>query len=127
MHLEIADAFGNCRCNFEIADAIQNADIHIFTDGLMSLTLLSKSAASNVADWREARMWLREMEGMGLHRIESIMDRMTLILPTKLRSKIRVKTVPSPLRESSVLSVSVCAVWCIQGRKSVSRAKMQFD
>jgi len=33
-------------------------------------------------------MWLREMAGMGLHRIESIMDGMTLILPTKLKSKI---------------------------------------
>jgi len=35
----------------------------------------------------EARMWLREMAGMGLHRIESIMDGITLILPTK-KSKI---------------------------------------
>ena len=33
-------------------------------------------------------MWLREMAGMGLHRIEPIMDGMTLILPTKLKSKI---------------------------------------
>ena len=33
-------------------------------------------------------MWLREMAGMGLHRIESIMDGMVLILPTKLKCKI---------------------------------------
>ena len=49
---------------------------------------LSKPTASNEADWREARIWLREMAGMGLHRIESIMDGMTLILLTKLESKI---------------------------------------
>jgi len=49
---------------------------------------LSKPTASNEADWREARLWLREMAGMGLHRIESIMDGMTLIFPTKLESKI---------------------------------------
>jgi len=54
----------------------------------MSLMPLSKSAASNEADWREVRMWLREMAGMGLHRIESIMDGMVLILPTKLKCKI---------------------------------------
>jgi len=68
--------------------AIQNADTPILTDGLMSLMPLSKPTASNEADWREAQMWLREMAGMGLHRIESIMDGMTLILPTKLKSKI---------------------------------------
>jgi len=49
---------------------------------------LSKPTASNEVDWREVRMWLREMAGMGLHRIESIMDGMTLNLPTKLKSKI---------------------------------------
>ena len=65
----------------------QYADTPILTDGLMSLTPLSKPTASNEADWREARMWLRNMAGMGLHRIESIMDGMTLILPTKLKSK----------------------------------------
>jgi len=65
-----------------------NADTPILTDGLMSLMPLSKSAVPNEADWREARMWLREMAGMGLHRIESIMDGMTIILPTKLKSKI---------------------------------------
>jgi len=54
----------------------------------MSLMPLSKSTASNETDWREARMCLREMAGMGLHRIEFIMDEMTLILPTKLKSKI---------------------------------------
>jgi len=54
----------------------------------MSLMPLSKPTASNEADWREARIWLREMAGMGLHRIESIMDGMTLILLTKLESKI---------------------------------------
>jgi len=100
MHF-IADAFGNCRCNCKIADAIQNADTPIFTDGLMSLVPLSKSAASNVADWREARMWLREMESMGLHRIESIMDRMTLILPTKLKSKISA-------RAKSLIETAAC-------------------
>jgi len=60
----------------------------MLTDGLMSLMPLSKPNVSNEADWREARMWLREMAGMELHRIESIMDGMTLILPTKLKSKI---------------------------------------
>jgi len=49
---------------------------------------LSKPTASNETDWREARMWLREMAGMGLHRIEFIMDGMTLILPTKSVGKI---------------------------------------
>ena len=68
--------------------AIQNADTPILTDGLMSLTPLSKPTASNEADWHEARMCLRKMAGQGLHRIESIMDGMNLILPTKLRSKI---------------------------------------
>jgi len=68
--------------------AIQNADTPILTDKLMSLMLLSKPATSNEADWREARMWLREMAGMGLHRIEFVMDGTTLILPTKLRSNI---------------------------------------
>ena len=66
----------------------QNADTPIRTDGLKSLMPLSKSAAFNEADWREARMWLREMAGMGLHRIESIMDGTTLILLTKLKSNI---------------------------------------
>jgi len=37
----------------------------ILTDGLMSLMPRSKPTASNEADWREARMWLREMAGMG--------------------------------------------------------------
>jgi len=74
-----AEAFTNCQCNFKIANAIQNADTPILTDGLMSLMPLSKSTESNEADGREARMWLREMAGMGLHRIESIMDGMTLI------------------------------------------------
>jgi len=41
------------------------ADTPILTDGLMSLMPLSKPTASNEADWREARMWLREMAGMG--------------------------------------------------------------
>jgi len=54
----------------------------------MTLMPLSKPTASNELDWREARMWLREMSGIGLHRIESIMDGMILILPTKLKSKI---------------------------------------
>ena len=34
----------------------------------------------------EARMWLREMAGMGLHRINTIMDGINL-LPTKLKSQ----------------------------------------
>ena len=72
--------FYNCRCN-------PNASTPILTDGLMSLMTLSKPTASNEADWREARMWLQEMAGMGLHRIEPIMDGMTLILPTKLKYK----------------------------------------
>ena len=66
----------------------RNADTPIRTDGLMSLMPLSKPTASNETDWREARIRLREMVGMGLHRIESIMDGMTLILLTKLESKI---------------------------------------
>jgi len=66
---------------------VQNADMPILTDGLMSLMSLSKPTASNKADWREARMWLQEMEGMGLHRIDSVMDGMTLILLRKLKSK----------------------------------------
>jgi len=37
----IADAFGNCRCKFKIADAIQNAHTPIITDGLMSLIEIS--------------------------------------------------------------------------------------
>jgi len=65
-------------------DGNPNADTPILTDGIMSLMPLSKSSASNEADWCEARMWLREMAGMGPHGIESIMDGMTLILPQKL-------------------------------------------
>jgi len=49
---------------------------------------ITKPAASNEADWREAQMWLQEMAGTGLHRFKSIMDGMTLVLPTKLKSKI---------------------------------------
>jgi len=67
----------------------------------MSLMPLSKFAASNAADWHEARMWLREMAGMRLHRIESIMDGMTLILPTKLKSKISA-------RAKSLIETAAC-------------------
>jgi len=42
-----------------------NAVTPILTGGLMSLMPLSKPNASNEADWREMRMWLREMTGMG--------------------------------------------------------------
>ena len=80
----------------------QYADTPILTDGLMSLTPLSKPTASNEADWREARMWLRNMAGMGLHRIESIMDGMTLNLPTKLRSKISA-------RAKSLIETAACS------------------
>jgi len=80
----------------------QYADTPILTDGLMSLMPLSKPTASNEADWREARMWLRNMAGMGLHRIESIMDGMTLILPTKLRSKISA-------RAKSLIETAACS------------------
>jgi len=69
-------------------DGNPNANTPILTDGLMNSMPLSTPIASNEEDWREVRMWLPEMAGMGLHRIESIMDRMTLILPTKLKSKI---------------------------------------
>jgi len=86
MHF-IADTCLNCRFNFKIADAIQNANTPILTDGLMNLMPLSAPTASNESDWREAQMWLREMAGMGLHRIEFIMDGMTLVSPTKLKSK----------------------------------------
>ena len=57
----------------------------ILTDRLVNLMPLQKRTGSNEADWREARMW-REMAGMGLHRIESIMDGMNL-LPTMLKSQ----------------------------------------
>jgi len=79
----------------------QNADTPILADGLMSLMPLSIPTASNEADWREVRMWLREMAGMGLHRIESIMDGMTLILPTKLKSKISA-------RAKSIIETAAC-------------------
>jgi len=46
-------------------------------------------------------MWLQEMAGMGLHRIESIMDGMNLILPTKLKSKISA-------RAKSLIETAVC-------------------
>jgi len=62
---------------------------------------LSPPTASNEADWREARMWLREMAGMGLHKIEPIMDGMTLILPTTLKSKISA-------RAKSLIETVVC-------------------
>jgi len=96
-----ANKFGNCRCNFKIADAIENADTTILTDGLTSLMPLSKPTASNEADWREARMWLRQMAGMGQYRIESIMDGITLILPTKLKSKISA-------RAKSLIETAAC-------------------
>ena len=73
----------------------------------MSLMPLSKSAASNEANWREARKWLREMAGMGLHRIESIMDGMTLILPTKFKSKISAQA-------KSLIKTAVCTHFRIQ-------------
>ena len=79
----------------------------ILTDGLMSLMPLSKPAASNELDWREARMWLREMAGMGLHRIESIMNGMTLILLTKLKSKISA-------RAKSLIETAACTYSRIQ-------------
>jgi len=80
---------------------IQNAYMLILTDRLMSLMPLSKSATSNETDWCESQMRLREMAGMGLHRIESIMDGMTLILPTKLKSKISA-------RAKSLIETVVC-------------------
>jgi len=46
-------------------------------------------------------MWLREMAGMRLYRIESIMDKMTLILPTKLKYKISA-------RAKSLIETVVC-------------------
>ena len=63
----------------------KNANTLILKDGLMNLIPLSTPTASNVAGWREARKWLREMAIMGLNRIKSTMDGMTLGLPTKLR------------------------------------------
>jgi len=80
---------------------IQNADTPILTDGLMSLMPLSKPTASNELDCREARMWLREMAGIGLHRIEFILDGMILILPTKLKSKISAQ-------EKSLIETAAC-------------------
>ena len=61
----------------------------------------SESAASNKADWGEVRKWLREMAGMELNRIESIMDGTTLILTTKLKSKVSA-------RAKSLIESSVC-------------------
>ena len=81
--------------------AIQNANTPILTDGLMSMMPLSKPTASNELDWCEARMCLREMAGMGLYRIESIMVGMTLILRTKLKSKISA-------RAKSLIETAAC-------------------
>jgi len=67
---------------------------------LMNLMPLSKLTAPNEADWCEARMWLREMASMGLHRIESNMGGMTLVLPTKLKSKISVRA-KSPIETAA--------------------------
>jgi len=53
----------------------------------MKLMPIFKPTALNKANWREARMWLREMAGMGLNRIQCIMDGMTLTWPTKLKSE----------------------------------------
>jgi len=73
----------------------------------MSLMPLSKPTASNELDWREAQMWLREMAGMEPHRIESIMDGMTLIVPTKLKSKISA-------RAKSLIETAACTHSIIQ-------------
>jgi len=80
---------------------IQNDNTPILTDGLTNLMPLSTPTAFNQADWREARMWLREMAGMGLHMIQSIMDEMTLVLPMKLKCKIWV-------RAKSLIETAAC-------------------
>ena len=86
---------------------VPNADTPIVTGGLMSLIPLSKPVTSNAANWREAQTWLREMAGMRLNRIESIMDGMTLILLTKLkpqfsaRAKSRFETAACTLTPGS--------------------------
>ena len=79
----------------------QNADTPILTDRHMSLMLLSKPAVSNEEDWCETRLWIREMAGIGLHRIESIMDGMTLVWPTNLISKISA-------RAKSLIETAAC-------------------
>jgi len=70
----------------------KNANTLILKDGLMNLIPLSTPTASNVAGWREARKWLREMAIMGLNRIKSTMDGMTLGLPTKSKINTRTKS-----------------------------------
>jgi len=67
----------------------------------------SKPAVSNVADWHEARMWLREIAGMGLHRIESIIDGLILIMPKKLKFKISA-------RAKSLIKMAACTHTRIQ-------------
>jgi len=54
----------------------------------MNLMLLSTTTASNEADWCKVRMRLQRIAGMGLHKIGSVMNGTTLVLPTKLKSKI---------------------------------------
>jgi len=83
-----ADSLGGAGCHYPDFQNFKmpTRPAGILTDGLVNLMPLQKPTGSNEADWREARMWLREMAGMGLHRIQSIMDGMNL-LPTKLKSK----------------------------------------
>jgi len=73
----------------------------------MNLMPLSKPTASNEADCRAARMWLRETAGMGLYIIGSIMDRMTLIVPTKVKSKMSA-------RAKSLIETAACTYSRIQ-------------
>ena len=77
---------------------------------------VAKPAASNEADWREARMWVQEMAGMGLHRIESIMDGMNLFLPTKLKTKISA-------RAKSLIETAACIMGVTPGSKMLDGPK----
>ena len=65
--------------------------VHPYRPGLMNLTPSSTPSVPNETNWREARMWLREMAGMRPRRIESVVDDMTLfdfVLPTRLKTEI---------------------------------------
>jgi len=53
-------------------------------------------ASGTPVEWK-----MGKMAGMGLHRIESIMDGMTLTLPTKLKSKISA-------RAKSLIETAAC-------------------
>ena len=59
------------------------------------------------------------MTGIGLHRIESIMDGTTLILPTKLKSKISA-------RAKSLIDTAACTHSRIDGPKKFLCSLIRF-